>query len=79
MMNQLEIPERFDVVSTICSSCKIREIELNLVPALIQSHWHSTNKWLHSSSALIVRGSEPSSHILVIEDLDFEGEVFLQL
>ena len=71
--------QSLDVVGTISSASEIREVKLNLVPALIKSHGHGADKWLDSGSALVVRGSESSSDTLVIENLDFEREVLLQL
>ena len=71
--------ESFYIVCTVSSSCEIRQVELNLVPALIQSHWHGTDEWLDSGGRLIVGGSESSSDTLVIENLNFEGEVLLQV
>ena len=71
--------ESLYVVGTIGSSGEITEIELNLVPALIKSHWHSTDKWLDSGCGLIVRCSESTSNALVIKDLYLEGEVFLEV
>merc|ERR1719359_1454806 len=68
-----------DVVCAICSSSKVRQIELNLVPAFVQSHWHSTDEGLHPCSALIIRCSEATSNLLVIQYCDLESEVFLQI
>jgi len=68
-----------NVVRTISSSCEIGQVELNLVPALIESHRHGTDEWLHSCSRLIIRSSESSSNVFIIKDLDFEGEVFFQV
>ena len=71
--------EGFYVVSTIGPSGEIRQVELNLIPALIKSHGHCANEWLDSGSGLIVGGSESTSNALVIEDLHFESEVLLQV
>ena len=67
------------VVGTISSPCEIGQVELNLIPAFIQSHGHCANKWLYSGGRLIVGGSESSSYALVIKYLYFESEVFLQV
>ena len=66
-----------NIVGTISSSCEIRQVELNLIPSFIQSHGHGTDEWLDSGRRLVVGGSESSSDVLVIEDSDFESEVFL--
>ena len=73
------LPKRFNVVSTVGSSGEVRQVELNLIPPLVESHGHRANEWLHSGGALVIRCSESSSHILVIEHLHFKSEVFLQL
>jgi len=67
------------VVGTIGPSGEIGQVELNLIPALIKSHWHCANEWLDSGSGLIVGGSESTSNALIIEDLHLEGEVLLQV
>ena len=67
------------VVGTICPSGEIGQVELNLIPALIKSHWHCANEWLDSGGGLIVGGSESTSNALIIEDLHLKGEVLLQV
>ena len=67
------------VVGTIGPSGEIEQVELNLIPALIKSHWHCANEWLDSGGGLIVGGSESTSNALVIEDLHLKGEVLLQV
>ena len=71
------LPERLDVVSTVGSSCEIGQVKLNLVPSLIESHWHGADEWLYTSCTLIVRSSESPAHALVVKDLHLEGEIFL--
>ena len=39
-------PERLYVVGTVGSASEIRQVELNLVPALVQSHGHCAYEWL---------------------------------
>ena len=67
------------VVGSVSSPGEIRQVELNLIPSLIESHWHCANEWLHSGGGLVVGGSESTSNALVIEYLHLEGEVFLQV
>jgi hypothetical protein len=69
----------FDVVATIGSSGEIRQVELNLIPPLVQPHRHGTDERLHAGGRLVVGSSEPSAHIFVVEHLNFEGEVFFEL
>lgn len=52
---------------------------LNLIPAIVQPHWHSTDKWLDSCCALVIACSEPPLHILVIQHLNLKCEVFLHV
>ncbi len=73
------LPEGLDIVSTVGSSGEIRQVKLDLIPALIKSHGHSANKWLDTSGRLVIGGSESTTHVLVIQHLHLEGEVFLQL
>merc|ERR1719453_1009692 len=68
-----------DVVCTIGSSSEIGQVELDLIPAFIQTHWHGADEWLHTGCALIVRCSEASSDLLVIQNSDLKGEVLLEI
>ena len=45
--------EGFDVVGSIGTPRKVGQIELNLIPTLVQSHRHGANEGLHSGGALI--------------------------
>ena len=67
------------VVGTVGSASEIGEVELDLVPALIQSHGHGTNEGLDTRGRLIIGSPEPSPNTLIVQDLDLEGEVFLQV
>lgn len=69
----------FNIVGTVGSSSEIGQVELNLVPSLIKSHGHCANERLYSGSWLVVGSSESTSNVLVIQNLHFEGEIFLQL
>ena len=71
--------EGFDVVGTVSTSGEVGEIELNLVPAFVESHGHGTDERLNTGSGLIVGGAESSADVLVIEHLHFESEVFFEL
>ena len=79
LCKNVNLPECFNIVSTVCTSGEVRQVELDLIPALIKSHGHGANEWLYTGGALIVRGAETSADILVIENLHFKGEVLLQL
>lgn len=71
--------QRLNVVGTVGSSCEIRQVELNLIPTLIQSHGHCAYKGLDTGSRLIIRCSESSADVLVIQNHDLKGEIFSQL
>ena len=58
---------------------EVRQVELYLVPALVQSHRHRADERLHPGGGLVVAGSEPSPHVLVVQDLDLECEVLLHV
>ena len=72
-------PECFDVVSAVGPACEVAEVELYLVPALVQSHGHGADEGLDPGGALVVGGPEPASYVLVVQDLHLEGEVLLQV
>ena len=61
--------ESLDVVGAVCSACEVGQVELYLVPAVVQSHGHGADKGLHSGGGLIVGGPEPAPDILVIQHL----------
>ena len=79
LIESYNLPKGLNVVGTVSTTGEIGQVELNLIPALIKSHWHCANEWLDSGSGLIVGGSESTSNALVIEDLHFESEVLLQV
>ena len=72
-------PQRLYVVAAVGSAREVRKIELDLIPPLIETHGHGADEGFHTGRGLVVGRAEPSSHILVIEHLHFEGEVFLEL
>jgi len=68
-----------DVVGSVGSSGEVGQVELDLVPSLVQSHGHRADEWLDSGGRLVVGGSESPPDALVVEHLDLEGEVLLQV
>jgi len=72
-------PQSLNVVGSVGPSSEVRQIKLNLVPSVIESHWHGANKRLDSSGGLVVGSSESPSYVLVVENLDFEGEAFFKI
>lgn len=69
--------ERLNVVGSVGASGKVGQVELDLVPSVVESHGHRANERLDASRALVVARSESPAHVLVVENLHFEGEVFL--
>ena len=74
------------VIRSVGSSGEVRQVELNLVPSyvinvstFVQSHWHCADEGLHPRCRLIVRCSEPSPYVLIVQDLHFEGEILFEL
>ena len=45
-------PQRLNVVRAVRSPREIRQVELDLVPALVQAHRHCADERLHSRCAL---------------------------
>lgn len=56
----------FNIVCSICSPCEIWQVELNLIPAIIQPHWHGTDEWLDSCGTLVIASSKSPPDIFVI-------------
>jgi hypothetical protein len=50
-----------------------------LVPPLVQPHRHCADEGFDSSSRLIIGCSKPPPHVLVVQHLHLEGEVFFEL
>jgi len=71
--------EGLNVVGTVGSTSEIGQVELDLVPALVESHGHGADEGLDTRGGLVVGGSESATHVLVIEDLHLESEVLLQV
>ena len=71
--------QRLNVVRAVGASREIGQVELNLIPAFVQSHGHRANEGLHSGCRLVVRCAESSADVLVVKDLNLEGEVLLQV
>ena len=71
--------QSLNVVCAIRSTCEVGQVELNLVPPFVQTHRHRADERLDSGGGLVIGGPEASANIFVVEDLDFEREVFLEL
>jgi hypothetical protein len=40
------------VKRTISAASEVGEIELNLIPSVVKTHWHRADEWLHSCCRL---------------------------
>ena len=68
-----------DVVGTVGPPREVTQVELDLVPALVEAHRHRADEGLDPGGRLVVGGAEPAADVLVVEDLDLEGEVLLEV
>ena len=71
--------KRLHIVSSIRPTCEIWQVELDLVPSLIQTHWHCANERLHSSCGLVVWCTKPPLDALVIEYLYLKCEILFEI
>lgn len=69
----------FYITRPIGTACEVCQVELNLVPAFIQTHWHSTDEGLYPSCALEVARAEAPTNILVIQNLNFKCKILLHI
>lgn len=72
-------PNSLHVVGPVGSTGEVGEVELDLVPAVVQLHWHGTDEGLYLGGRLVVAGSEPPLDALVVQDLDLKAEVLLHV
>lgn len=61
--------EGFNVVCPIRSPGEIREVELDLIPAVVQSHWHGAYEWFDPCRGLVIGGPKPPTCILIVQNL----------
>jgi len=71
--------EGFDVVGTVSTTGEIGQIELNLIPAFIQTHGHRTDERLDAGRGLVVGRAESTADVLVIEHLHLESEILFEI
>ena len=55
--------------SVVLPPREICEVELNLIPPVVESHGHRADEGFNSGCGLVIGGSEPSPHILVVQNL----------
>jgi len=71
--------QSLDVVGTVSTASEIRQVELDLVPTLVQAHRHGANEGLHTRCGLVVGCPEAPPHVLVIQDLHFESKILFKI
>lgn len=71
--------QRLCVIGSISPPGEVGQVELNLVPAVIEPHGHGADEGLHPRRALIITCSKPPANIFIIQNLDLKGEVFLEV
>ena len=60
---------RLDIVGAVGASSEVRQVELDLVPAAVEAHRQHAAERVNARRALVVAGAEPTSDVLVVEDL----------
>lgn len=61
--------QSLNVIRPVSPAREVREVELDLVPAIVQPHGHGADEGLHSCCALVVTRPEAPPYVLVIEHL----------
>jgi len=64
-------PECLDVVGAVGAPCEVREVELDLVPAVVQPHRHGADERFDTRRALVVAGAKSPTNVLVIQHLQY--------
>jgi len=71
--------QRLNVVGAVRTASEVGQVELDLVPALVQTHRHRADERLHSGRRLVVRRTESASNVLIVQNLHLESEVLFEL
>ena len=58
--------QSFDVVGAVGSPREIGKIELDLIPAVVESHRHRADERLHPRRRLIIARAKTTSHVLIV-------------
>ena len=66
--------ERLNVVGPVGSPSEVRQVKLDLVPAVVQPHGHGADERLHSGCWLVVGRSKTSTNVFIIQHLKRERE-----
>jgi len=58
--------QRLGVVSAVGAAGEVGQVELYLVPAIVQPHRHGADEGLHTRCALVVAGAETPPHVFIV-------------
>jgi len=72
-------PRGFDIAGPISPPSKVAQVDLNLIPAIIQAQRHGAVEGTDPSAGLEVAGAESPPEVLIIQDFHLECEVALQV
>lgn len=71
--------QRLLVVGAVGSTRELGQVELQLVPAVVQLNRHRADERLHPGGGLVVAGAEATPHVLVVQHQHLEREELLQV
>jgi len=71
--------ECLNVVGAVRAAREVRQVELDLVPAVVESHRHRADERLDARRALIVARTESPTNVLVIQNLPHRRHLLLLL
>ena len=71
--------KRLNVVCAIGSPCEVGQVELDLIPTIIQTHRHCAYEGLHTGGRLVVGCSESPTNVLIVQHLNLKGEVLFEI
>ncbi|GLH10067.1 Protein of unknown function [Gryllus bimaculatus] len=60
---------RLDVVGAVGAAREVRQVELDLVPAVVEADGHRARERPHARRRLVVADAEAPTHVLVVQDL----------
>jgi hypothetical protein len=64
---------------TVGPLCKFCQVELYLIPAIIQAHRHRADEVFHSCLRLIIACTKTAPHILIVQNRDLKTKISLEV
>lgn len=71
--------QHLDVVGAVRAARKVRQVQPDLVPALIRPHVNRADEWLDTLGHLAVGRAQPATHVLDFQNLDLEDDLHFQI